>query len=1490
MGDWQAFEEASVPDVVSTRSEFVQAAADAGLESLAELFPAAKSFADIVARLQDKQAGSDNWIELVEDLFEATDTSFVSEHDFAFDGAGAGLGEALDQLRQLLDDQAGDSVSDQPDLQPMYAGTVEGGTASGSPVGFNQAMVDQIDSGSYWYNSGGQVAPTISYGFTTSNSFASGFGEQSGWSTFTSAQKDAAREIMGLWDDLVAPSFVEDTGSPNTADIKFSNSTTNTGFAHAYYPGQVDAEAFQFQKIQGSVWLNPNYNSGVNNLVTPTSGVYGYTAIAHEVGHALGLNHAGNYNGGSPQYGNGSTGWLYEEDSSQYTIMSYFNASYTGAAWNGKNAQTPMVYDVLAIQQMYGADYTTRAGDTIYGFNSTAGNWIYDYNQNTTPVMTIWDGDGTDTIDLSGWSTSSTLSLAAGSYSSVNNMTYNLAIAYDVDIENAIGGSGDDTLDGNDLDNVITGNAGEDTINGHFGNDTLYGGDDNDTLNGGEGNDWLEGGDGVDKLFGGDGNDTIVYDAADDFAFVDGGDGLDTLLFYDLWLNIDLTAYNFEQSQVQTTDAGSAAWDIQTDTYDINGNLFERRITNDNGTSSLTVYDVYDVESWSEWTRDFNAAGDQINETFIDDGSGGANTPAIIAGDDEGAVTEDATSPVLTDSGALTISDADAGQASFVAGTVAGTYGSVNITAAGNWTYTATNNQSAIQSLGAGATLTDTITVSSADGTTHDISVTITGVDDATTISGDDEGAVTEDATSPVLTDSGTLTISDVDAGQASFVAGTVAGTYGSVNITAAGNWTYTATNNQSAIQSLGAGATLTDTITVSSADGTTHDISVTITGVDDATTISGDDEGAVTEDATTPSLTDSGALTISDADAGQASFVAGTVAGTYGSVSITAAGNWTYTAANSQSAIQALGAGATLTDTITVSSVDGTTHEISVTITGVDDVTGVDDANVIESNGANQLTVNAGGAYQISDGVGTPVVLKYNGADVGPASFAGWSAIQAEATATGLKVLWYHEDAGYGVWETDATGAYESSYGLQESELTELETLFAADLDGDGRVGVGVIEDNGALQLATNTSGAYQVNDGEGTPVVLKYNGADVGPASFAGWSAIQAEATATGLKVLWRHEDGGYGVWETDAAGAYESSYGLQESELTELETLFAADLDGDGAVGVIEDNGALRLALNTGGAYQVSDGVGTPVVLKYNGADVGPASFAGWSAIQAEATATGLTVLWHHEDGGYGVWETDAAGVYESSYGLQESELTELETLFAADLDGDGGVGVIGNNGALQLALNPGGAYQVSDGAGTPVVLKYNGADVGPASFAGWSAVQAEATATGMKVVWHHDDGMYLVWETDAAGIYEGSYNLQEADVTELETLFAADLDGDGGVGVIEDSGAFQLAINTGGAYQVSNGDGSPVVLEYNNADVGPNTLAGWSAVQAEATDSGFVVLWNHDDDSYGVWETDLTGAYENSYAVPESQLTGLETLFAADLNGDGGIGLV
>ena len=184
--------------------------------------------------------------------------------------------------------------------------------------------------------------------------------------------------------------------------------------------------------------------------------------------------------------------------------------------------------------------------------------------------MTIWDGDGTDTIDLSGWSTSSTLSLTAGSYSSVNNMTYNLAIAYDVDIENAIGGSGGDTLDGNDLDNVITGNAGNDTINGHFGNDTLYGGDNEDELYGGDGDDTLDGGAGQDKLFGGAGSDIL-----------NGGAGYDRAIYTGALAGVTVDLSN------TYNNTGDAAGNSYIDIEEIQGSDFNDIIVGDEQTNRL---------------------------------------------------------------------------------------------------------------------------------------------------------------------------------------------------------------------------------------------------------------------------------------------------------------------------------------------------------------------------------------------------------------------------------------------------------------------------------------------------------------------------------------------------------------------------------------------------------------------------------------------------------------------------------------------------------------------------------------------------------------------------------------------------------------------------------------------------------------------------------------------------------------------------------------
>lgn len=505
--------------------------------------------------------------------------------------------------------------------------------------------------------SDGSIPSVISYGFPTSGTFATGLTEATGWSAYTSAQKAAVREIMQTWDELIAPSFVEATSTPDNADIKFSNSTTGVSFAHAYYPGMAN---YSSDKISGSVWTNPAYNSGTNNLVTPTKGIYGYQTLLHEIGHAMGLDHAGNYNGGSPAYGNTSTGWLYAEDSHQYSIMSYFSASNTGANWGGKYAQTPMVYDILAIQQIYGADYTTRATDTTYGFNSNTGGQIFDFTKNASPILTIWDGNGIDTIDLSGWSSASTLSLVAGSYSSVNGMTKNLAIAYDVDIENATGGAGNDTITGNDLDNVLSGNGGSDIIHGADGDDTIDGGAGNDTLNGGAGDDTLVGGAGIDTLIGGAGDDLIYFNSLDNLSGLDGGAGFDTLLQIGVYSAFDLLLHNFERMLVKYTDTAALNWSEQIEYYGTSGELYQLDVAFDDSTSSVTEFDISDLWSWSERTRTYDANGDLVSEVIVPDtGAPPTNTaPTNIALSSSSVAENKANGSVV---GALSTVDPDAG-------------------------------------------------------------------------------------------------------------------------------------------------------------------------------------------------------------------------------------------------------------------------------------------------------------------------------------------------------------------------------------------------------------------------------------------------------------------------------------------------------------------------------------------------------------------------------------------------------------------------------------------------------------------------------------------------------------------------------------------------------------------------------------------------------------------------------------------------------------
>jgi VCBS repeat-containing protein len=232
------------------------------------------------------------------------------------------------------------------------------------------------------------------------------------------------------------------------------------------------------------------------------------------------------------------------------------------------------------------------------------------------------------------------------------------------------------------------------------------------------------------------------------------------------------------------------------------------------------------------------------------DGSGGSvsdsfnivvinveNAP-LIGGTGAAFVTEDNgqnEDRLLVISDALTVEDIDAYQSGFVAERLSGSYGFLSMDAAGGWTYTADNSQQALQQLDSGESVIDSFSVTTLDGTSVNVSITINGNEDEPVVAGDITGIVVEDAT---LSFPGTLLIEDVDSADNPVSFPDIPSTegdngYGSFEIVD-GNWNYLLLNDHVDVQSLGEGESLTDTITFTATDGSTQRVSVTINGRDE--------------------------------------------------------------------------------------------------------------------------------------------------------------------------------------------------------------------------------------------------------------------------------------------------------------------------------------------------------------------------------------------------------------------------------------------------------------------------------------------------------------------------------------------------------------------------------------------------------------------------------------------------------------------------------
>lgn len=404
----------------------------------------------------------------------------VAGQRYAISLNGTGADPVSDPLVRLYD-AAGNLVAENDDGGPGLNSLLNYTVTTTGTYYVEAAAWDDAAAGSYTVGLGtappleeytnDQIAEFLRAGYWTGNGSAARHWNVTDGGTITVNLVDLtadgqtlARAALGLWSDLTGINFAEvAVGGQIVFDDDeegaFASTTTSGGF---------------IQSVEVNVstdWID-TYGTNLNS--------YSYQTYIHEIGHALGLGHAGPYNE-SADY---AADAIYLNDSWQASVMSYFSQTentYIDATF--AFVVSPQVADVLAIQNIYGLAANIRAGDTVYGFNSTAGNPIYDATSFTTITSyTIVDSGGVDTMDYSGSRANQTLDLRAESHSSLQGGLGNVSIARGTVIENAIGGFGNDTLIGNSADNTLTGNDGDDRFFASGGTDTYNGGAGNDTV------------------------------------------------------------------------------------------------------------------------------------------------------------------------------------------------------------------------------------------------------------------------------------------------------------------------------------------------------------------------------------------------------------------------------------------------------------------------------------------------------------------------------------------------------------------------------------------------------------------------------------------------------------------------------------------------------------------------------------------------------------------------------------------------------------------------------------------------------------------------------------------------------------------------------------------------------------------------------------------------------------------------------------------------
>jgi Ca2+-binding RTX toxin-like protein len=412
----------------------------------------------------------------------------------------------------------------------------------------------------------------------------------------SAAQQAATRQLFADVQSFLGVQFVEVTQDNGQNQIGQIAIGMRNNLLVPSWVGQTEA-SLNIPGLGGDIWIKAgSYGDAASNEFVST--------MLHEIGHALGLDH--------PTFADA-------QSKARYTVMAYD----TGGLELPTSLQ---LYDISALQYLYGAASSRNPGHTTYSF----------YSDNS--MTSIWDTQGNDTINVAGRSDGVVINLNETAFSSIGfagnnleNPSNNISIAKGAVIENAIGGNGADVLIGNATGNTLTGNDGNDfifgdeiTARGFFpapGSSTIKGGvywdgdflyvgtyqtagtestTDNDTINAGAGADWVFAGKGADKVDGGAGND-----------FLDGGNQIDEMAYSGISGNV----------QIQKLAASEVPDDIAA-----NGQPVFQITVQRNGTSEIDKIRGFETVSFGEGSQKFKGDLSLGDDSLLLDGGNGIDS------------------------------------------------------------------------------------------------------------------------------------------------------------------------------------------------------------------------------------------------------------------------------------------------------------------------------------------------------------------------------------------------------------------------------------------------------------------------------------------------------------------------------------------------------------------------------------------------------------------------------------------------------------------------------------------------------------------------------------------------------------------------------------------------------------------------------------------------------------------------------------------------